>query len=100
MNIKAVILSMSLAGFSIKNSLVIFYTTGITVPVDEKKTRPDVKGGKIRLANIEKTKQVIERENIRPVNVEGLANAKRLADVESLVNAEGLADAEELADTK
>lgn len=53
MNIKAVVLSISLASFSIKNGLVISCTTGITISIDGEEMRLDVEGEKIRPADIE-----------------------------------------------
>lgn len=75
-NIKTVVLSALVVGFSIKNSLVISFIIGITIPVDEEKIRSNTEGRETRPVDVEKTKSNTEKEGIRPVDIERSANAK------------------------
>lgn len=70
LNIKVIVLLVFIAGFLLKNSLAISYTTNIMLPTDWQRTRPDVEKERIGSANVEKTRQEKEEGKTRSTDVE------------------------------
>lgn len=89
-------MSALIAGFPIKNSLVIFCTTGRTIPVNGEKIRPDADGKATRLVDMVEMRPNTKGEKTRPIDVEGSTDVKGSADIEELTDAERLPGIEKL----